>query len=969
MKTITKITVTVAAAVCIAMPLTSCKSGTELDSPTGFVLDENYNLTWSPVENARSYLLDIRNVETGGAEEASSRRESLALSYLDVGDYDIRVKAVGDGSRFRDSEWSAVVSLDRAYESGCQYRLINNGSEYEIASASALATELVLEDSYRGKPVTSIGPSSFRRANSLETLVLGKNVTQIGDSAFYSCNKLKSITIPDTVTSIDRAAFCACGSLESFTVPAGVTELSASVFAYCRSLKSIDLSNVTVIGESAFDNCSAFESFTFTDKITSIGERAFSAASNLKEVTFGDALESVGKNAFMYCEALDTVNFSPKGVLKEIGDSAFARCAFTTLDLPDGLESIGDTAFGFNDKMESVTIPDSVTHVGANAFFATKFHLDVYNGGTENFVYADDWLVGYESKNGQVVNLLNELGDEVYEGDYCLREGVVGIADRVFASKKALASVILPNSIKYVGVYTFAACEALHTFDASDRRSSLEVLGLGAFYKCENLQGISFNMNADSKFRVIDSYAFYNCGMINYAGQNSLIPSSVERIGTYAFYGTGLYSNPDEYGVIYVDNWAISSTGEIHQADGWLYEPNINAKATIRLKDGTRGIGDYAFYNCMELETVENSSQISLQRIGMGAFYGCSKLRGFVFNDNVRSIADYAFYGCRNLRIDYLPATIRTIGRSAFYECSSLSVMDMSEANRLESVGDFAFYGCTNLTQLTFNDRLSEIGAYSFYGCRNLQTVTIPSNIKKIGNSAFSHCTGLKNLILEEGVEEIGAYAFRSNESLQAIELPDSVKKVGDSAFLQCYEVTSIDLGRVEEIGAYAFAENFGVSELVIPDSVREIGDGAFYYLGEEAIDENGKPLSGARCVIIRGSIDDIGMHAFYGCDGATFYVNDDNRDIDWGIGWNSSRRPVVWNVSLSEDGSYVTGITVKEDTFDFYEEINFLRAPYREGYSFEGWSLSEDGVIAYTVSNVASAPVGTTLYAVYTRL
>ncbi len=963
MKTFTKIAGTVAAVVCIALPLTSCKSGSELESPTGFVLDENYNLTWTPVENARNYLLDIRNVVTGVTEEASSRRESLALSYLAVGDYDIRVKAVGDGSRFRDSGWSAVVSLDRAYESGCQYQLINNGSEYEIASASALATRLVLEDSYRGKPVTSIGDYAFRKANSLETLELGKNVTNIGESAFYSCAKLKSIEIPDTVTRIGKSAFQSCG-FETFTVPAGITELEDSVFAYCRSLKKVDLNNVTEIGTAAFDNCSAFESFVFGDKITKIGNRVLSSAINLKEVSFGNALESVGESAFSACTALDTVHFSSAGTLRTIGDKAFLQCAFTALDLPEGLESIGNFAFMYNVKMESVAIPDSLTRIGADAFFATKFYTDQFNADN-NFMYADDWLVGYSREKGEVVNLMNELGDEIYDGDYCLREGVIGIADQTFINQKALASVILPNEIKYVGAYAFARCEALHTFDAADRNSALEVLGYGAFYDCKNLQGISFNMNADSKFKVIDSYAFYNCNTINYSGQNSLIPSSVERIGTYAFFGTGLYSNPDEYGVIYADNWAIACTGEFKAGD----TQNSEAKETVRLKDGTRGIGDYAFYNCKALVTVENSSQSSMQRIGKGAFYGCEKLRGFVFNDNVRTVADYAFYGCSDLRIEYLPVTIRSIGRSAFYECKSLSVVDMSDSLRLESVGDFAFYGCTNLTNVVFNDLVSEIGAYTFYGCEKLESVTIPANIKKIGASAFSRCTGLKNLILEEGVEEIGDYAFRSNVSLQAIVLPESVKRVGNSAFLQCFKVTSIDLGRVEEIGAYAFAENFGVSELVIPDSVREIEAGAFYYLGKDAEDENGNSLGGAQCVIIGGSVSNIGAHAFYGCDGTTFFVSDDNRNVDWGIGWNSSRRPVVWNVALSQDGNYVTGLTVKEDTFDFYEEINLLRAPYRAGYAFAGWSLSENGEIAYTVSDVASAPVGTVLYAVYIQL
>lgn len=973
MRKITKFIVTLSSAACFALPFASCDRGEYLESPTGFNLDDNYNLTWSRVENARSYLLTIRNVETGVVTEVTSRRESHALSYLETGDYDIQIRATGDGSNFYDSEWSAVISLSRAYESGCRYQLINNGSEYEIAGVNAIeTTELVLEDNYRGKPVTSIGSSAFRSARNLETLVIGKNVTSIGPSAFYNCVSLKNITIPDTVTSIGAEAFRACSALESFPVPAGVTELANSTFAYCRGLKEIDFKNVTVIGESAFDNCSALEEITISDSVTEIGNSAFASATELKEVTIGSGVTKIGTSAFSRCSALERVNFSESGSLKTISDKAFQLTALTSVALPEGLESFGMDTFNACASLDEVSIPDSVTVVGSNAFYNTKLYTDAVAAG-EKLVYADDWLVSYvRARAEEEPNF-----DLTYESDpvehfittYKIRDNTVGIADRTFAATN-VEDITLAPGIKYVGASAFNLCPSLYRFDAS--KSNIEILDMGAFAYSEHLRNVYLmpsDRNKTPTLTTIGDYAFHTCKALNFnssATDNRFIPESVTRIGAFAFLDSGIYSKADEYGVVYADDWIVGCTGTYNFTTDGQIVPPAEEHANIVLKQGenganaVRGISDYAFYNCMAIESFESASGI--RSVGRGAFYNCTRLAGFAMT-GLQTIDDYAFYNCRSIVVDRLPTRLRSIGRSAFYGCTMLDTVNMP--NSLESIGDFAYYGCTNIKNVTFGSRLTEIGDYAFYGCNSLTSVTVPANIRKIGNSAFSNCTGIEELVLEEGVEEIGAYAFRSNESLLEINLPDSVKTVGNNAFLQCGSVEKINLGRVEHIGEYAFAEISGVTNLVVPDSVKTIGRGAFYYLG--TVDADGEPLKSVQSVVIGGNIEKIDAHAFYGCNFATFFMEDENREADWGIGWNSSRRPAVWGVTLSEDKSYVVSLTVSENTFEYFDALNAPVAPYREGYEFAGWSLAQNGTeIAYTAQNVMNAPVGTVLYAVY---
>lgn len=964
----------------MTLPLASCDDGKYLESPTEFNLDDNYNLTWSRVENARSYLLSITNAVTGASSETTSRRESISLEYLDTGDYDIRLRAVGDGTRFYDSEWSAVISLNRAYESGCRYQLINNGSEYEVSGVSASdMTELVMEDTYRGKPVTSVGKNAFRGAKNLQKIVLGKNVTSIGVGAFYSCSALRSIQIPDTVTTIEAEAFRACNALESFKMPAGVTVLSDSVFAYCKELKEIDLNNVTSIGESVFDNCTALEKFAVTDKVASIGKNAFGSASALKKVTFGSGLTEVGKFAFYGCTALDSVVFSESGNLKTIVDYAFQGTALTSVELPEGLETIGAGAFAHCKSLERVTIPESVTIVGTNAFYLTKMHNDAVAAG-ERLYYADRWVAGFDrtnlTKDSPDFNLSDKSDPTSDIPVYVFREDTVGIADRTFAGTKA-ADVTLSKNIKYVGANVFNVCPSLYRFDASN--SNIEILDAGAFAYSENLVQVYLmpsDRNKAPTLKMIGEYAFFNCTALNFntsATSNRFIPESVERIGAYAFRDSGMYKNADEYGVVYADDWVVGCTGSYEiSSNGQITRPqethkNIVFKTGENGETAVRGISDYAFFNCFDIESFENSAGI--RSVGRGAFYNCRKLAGYAMsNSNLRTIDDYAFYGCESLVLSGLPRRLQSIGRSAFYGCTMLDSVEMPAS--LTSLGDFAYYGCTNLSSVKFGSSLTEIGDYAFYGCTNLTNLTIPGNIKRIGNSAFSGCTALEEVIFEEGVETIGAYAFRSDGALREINLPDSVKTVEDNAFLQCTGVETINLGRVENIGDFAFSEIYGVSNLCIPDSVKTIGKGAFYFLGS-VVDEEGNQIGSVlRSVTIGGSVDKIGANAFYGCIYATFFVEDANREADWGTGWNSSRRPAVWGVALSEDKSYVVSVAVGENTFEYFDSLNAIGEPYREGYVFAGWSLTENGTdIAYTAQNVMKAPVGTTLYAVYIQI
>jgi len=139
------------------------------------------------------------------------------------------------------------------------------------------------------------------------------------------------------------------------------------------------------------------------------------------------------------------------------------------------------------------------------------------------------------------------------------------------------------------------------------------------------------------------------------------------------------------------------------------------------------------------------------------------------------------------------------------------------------------------------------------------------------------------------------------------------------------------------------------------PASVTTLGDYAFRNCG------------GLKSVVLPSTITAINKHAFNGCNNVTFYTDCEAKPADWLGHWNSSYRPVFWGCTLSADKSYVVSFVKTATSLINTGAINGISAPMREGYEFGGWATaSGSSNVAYTMENVATAPNGTTLYAIW---
>lgn len=140
--------------------------------------------------------------------------------------------------------------------------------------------------------------------------------------------------------------------------------------------------------------------------------------------------------------------------------------------------------------------------------------------------------------------------------------------------------------------------------------------------------------------------------------------------------------------------------------------------------------------------------------------------------DGTRFIGEKAFFGCRILKNITIPKSVIMIGSRAFFYIPSINVhiSDLSawckiefmgkEANPIHNEGAKLLLNGAELKDITIPSDVSLIGRYAFYNCRSLTSVTISNSVTSIGESAFESCDNVETISLGRNVSEIGKKAF-----------------------------------------------------------------------------------------------------------------------------------------------------------------------------------------------------------------
>ena len=353
---------------------------------------------------------------------------------------------------------------------------------------------------------------AFRNNWHIENVVIEEGITLIGICAFSGCINLKSITILSSDIKIYAFTFEDCENLTEVTMSTSIRNKSrlGAIFEGLPSDIKINYSNITYTSDgngSVSGYAYSGDPYTVVLTVTpysgyvpkevsytedgikdtidadSSGNYSFYVPSEdtTVSVTFkpggncGDPSVNNGKNVKWSLDE-GTLTISGTGDMADYDDDQNTapwynyRNVIKSIDITDGVSSIGEWAFSNCGGAESVTIPDSVNTIGEYAFYAC--------------IKIDNVKLPYgvESIDGHAFMGCNNLKT------ITIPDSVTTIGDNSFAACTNLKSISIPNSVTSIGKRVFYNCQNL-TEVTMDKSLKTQCENNNVFYKCpDNLQ-------------------------------------------------------------------------------------------------------------------------------------------------------------------------------------------------------------------------------------------------------------------------------------------------------------------------------------------------------------------------------------------------------------------------------------------------------------------------------------------------
>jgi hypothetical protein len=387
-----------------------------------------------------------------------------------------------------------------------EFTYVTNQDTITITGYTGPGGNLLIPAAIHGLAVKSIGRWAFSWSANLGSVTIPEGIVDIADYAFYNATGLQLVNIPNTVTNIGDAAFFHCSNLSSLLLPNSLKSIGDNTFAQCSNLSSVALpGSLSSIGVAVFYDCINLSAITIDANnafYSSVNGVLFNKdLTRLVEFPPGqgqsyavpDGVRTIGDSAFYTCSGLTNVSI-PNSVTN-IENFAFHSCsALSDITLPNGLISIGTVAFAYCHGLTGMSIPASVQFIGSGPFANC--------GGLES--------IDVDVSNANYTSIKGVLFDELQTALLQYPAGRPG-------------SYTIPNTVESIQLWAFTGAR-LTDIEISD---GVTVIPYQCFLGCDLLASVRL----PSSLTEIDSMAFDYC----YSLVNVTIPGSVAYIGDFAF--------------------------------------------------------------------------------------------------------------------------------------------------------------------------------------------------------------------------------------------------------------------------------------------------------------------------------------------------------------------------------------------------------------------------------------------------
>ncbi len=589
---------------------------------------------------------------------------------------------------------------------------------------------------------------------------------------------------------------------------------------------------LTDVEVEAFTPSDDFSYITSNNTITITGYTGANSTVIIPDTINGLPVTSIGNYAFENETSVTSVTIP--GSVTSIGADAFLGSGLTSLAIGGAVTNIKSAAFAYCSSLTNVTISSGVASIGGNAFILDTRLTGIYILG--NAPAADPTV--FSGASGTVYYVpgtagwTNTFGGLPAAPWYLPNPVILGSTYGLGVKSNGFGfTVSWATNLSIIVEATTNPADLFWTPVATNTLSN-------GFFHFSDPQWTNYS----SRFYRLAStnvFTFFTAsptnGLVSLAVQFS--PSNIDSLGNTIVgwhwnFGDGATSTAQNPSHIYTNPGIFNPSLVATNSHGGIvtgYGPQIATFSFLTTtNNGAIAITGFAGTLVSDLTIPGTLSGLPVTGIGPRAFYFCPGLTDVTIPDSITSIGDYAFDSCGSL---------------------SSVALGIGVAN----IGNFAFTFDSSLTGLTLPDSVTTIGSNAFEYCTGLTSITIPDSVTSIGDVAFGSCGGLTNVVLGNGITNIGNLAFIFCTNLASIAVPQNVACLGNSVFCSCSNLTDamIDCGN---IGDFAFGYCGNLSNVAIGSGVTNIGNFAF---------ANCNSLTS---VSIPGQVTDIGVNAFYSC-------------------------------------------------------------------------------------------------------
>ena len=853
--------------------------------------------------------------------------------------------------------------------------------------------------------VTSIGGDAFEGCSSLTSITIPNSVTSIGYGAFSYCSSLTSIVVESGNTTYDSRNNCnaiietATNTLiagcQNTTIPNTVTSIGTYAFEGCYSTSITIPNSVTSIGVHAFSNCHFLTSITIPNSVTSIGYGAFIWCDSLTSVTVEEttppslgSIDVFTSNPTCYIPVGTLAAYQASDWASQVGSFVEEGGTTNVLSCTQAAELCTSTT----PTTETYTIRGYVTQI-------TQEYISNYNNIT--FWMADEVdggqvLMAYRVQPTSTTDQAVQVGDYVeVVGSLQLYSTTPEVAQggsyTILNASSAPAENQCGDNLYWEyngGTLTIKGEGAMFDYSRNNApwdsyrenitaislSSGITTIGNYAFSDITNLAKISM----PSTLLSIGKNAFYHCASLS----SITIPANVDTIVPFAFAGCSALTSINVHAKNTTYDSRNSCNAVIHTATNTLA---VGCQNTVIPADVVK-IGDAAFERAT-FSYIEIPNTVT--EIAQYAFYGCEYLTTIDLPDNLTTLGYAAFRYCYALNEVVIPSTVTQVEGSTFSGCTSLMSIVVESGNTkydsrnscnaiIETATNTLIAGCQNTV---IPNNVTSIGSQAFYQCSSLTSITIPNNVTSIGIQAFSSCSSLTSITVEATTPPtLGTYVFTSSPicyipcgTLAAYQASAWANQVG-SFEEECSDSTMItyelnggvtnDYGWISKNDMFqACMADCSVTELPSLDEIKALADPFTTICGK--LTDVTRMLNAEKWDWLETYIMSV-----QNADASATALTEGTTSAGWRYAlaafFLESKR-VVWPVSadFSQAGTVQAFMPVWQHGFSnpTNPTASFtLNAPYKEGYTFDGWYATAD--FSGTALTTIDASTTGTLYA-----